>query len=100
MMTKRSNHMPTLTRIEIGSNAAGLERRRRSHNNCGTHMLQTTIVQNAQAYGPAARLTKVKRSTSWPPYHADIHSLAYEKATIEPVNSVTLAIRSRCAIVM
>src|SRR5262245_52635452 len=100
MMTNRSNHIPTLIRIEIGSSAVGLQRMRRTHRSCGTHTLHSTIVQNAHEYGPVARLTKTKRSSAWPPYQADMNSFAYENATSEPVNSVTLAIRSRCCGVM
>ena len=49
MMTKRSNHMPTLTRMEITNSAAGLVRTSRRQRSCGTTTLQVTIVQKAQA---------------------------------------------------
>src|ERR1044071_1548240 len=95
MMTKRSNHMPMLMKIEITSSAAGDERTRRDHSTCGTATLQTTIVQNAHAYGPKARLMNTNCSSGLPPYQAVNHSVAYEKATSDPVSSVIFAIRSR-----
>ena len=45
MMTKRSNHIPTLTRSEMPKSAGTEARTRRDQRVCGTRRLQVTIVQ-------------------------------------------------------
>ncbi len=45
MITKRSNHMPTLTRIEITNSTGRLRRARANHSTCGARTLQVSIVQ-------------------------------------------------------
>jgi hypothetical protein len=45
MMTKRSNHMPMLTKIESTNSQASDVRTRLNQNSCGLSTLQLTIVQ-------------------------------------------------------
>ena len=45
MITKRSNHMPMLTKIETTKSASRLCRTFLNQNSCGTSTLQLTIVQ-------------------------------------------------------
>ena len=45
MMTKRSNHMPTLTSIEMTNTTGSVRRTLRNQNNCGTPTLQATMIQ-------------------------------------------------------
>jgi len=51
MITKRSNHMPTLTTKPMANVHQGLVRNLGSQCNCGSSTLQLIIVQYAQAYG-------------------------------------------------
>src|ERR1700733_10455257 len=50
MMTKRSNHMPMLMRIDTTNITGMLVRKRLNQNTCGERTLQEIIVQYAQAY--------------------------------------------------
>ncbi len=50
-MTNRSNHMPTLTRMDRTKTSSMLVRIFLNQKNCGTITLQVTIVQNAHQYG-------------------------------------------------
>ena len=45
MMTKRSNHMPMLTKIDSTNNAARDERTFLNQKSCGRITLQVTMVQ-------------------------------------------------------
>ena len=45
MITKRSNHMPMLTKIESTKSQASDERTFLNQKSCGTSTLQVTIVQ-------------------------------------------------------
>ena len=49
MITKRSNHMPTFTRMERMNSAGMLRLTRRIHNSCGASALQPAIVQKHHA---------------------------------------------------
>src|SRR4029077_12497840 len=77
MMTKRSNHIPTLTQAATPKMTQGLLRARRDQNTWGAATLQDTIVQYAQAYGPNARLMKTNPSAGFPLYHEMKNSIAY-----------------------
>mgnify|MGYP006201758433 CR=1 FL=1 len=45
MMTKRSNHMPMLTKIEMTNSTVGFRRRLRNQKNCGLITLHDTMIQ-------------------------------------------------------
>src|SRR6266704_638430 len=64
MITKRSNHIPTFTKIEITNSARMLVRTFLRHNSHGRSPLQMFIVQLAHQTGPKARYQKAARS--WP----------------------------------
>src|SRR3972149_10481774 len=100
MMTKRSNHIPTLMRIETPTSIHGVVRARLNQSAWGTTTLHKSMVQNAHAYGPRARLTRVNFSWGLPEYHAMKNSMPYEYATIRPVASVILAMFSRWRVVI
>src|SRR5260370_38486301 len=70
MITKRSNHIPTFTKIEITNSAVILVRTFLRHNNSGRNALQMNIVQLAHHDGPHARDPKAPRSAPWPPNRA------------------------------
>ncbi len=50
-MTNRSNHMPTLTRMDRMKTINMLVRIFLNQKNCGTITLQVTMVQKAHQYG-------------------------------------------------
>src|SRR5262245_18609782 len=77
MMTKRSNHMPTFTRMDIVNRIHGVLRAFLNQKICGVITLHVNMIQNAQAYGPKARLRNTKRSTSSPLYQAVKNSVVY-----------------------
>ncbi len=58
MMTKRSNHMPTLTRSDTVKSTGTLVRAAFHQKSCGARTLQTTIASKHHAYGPVARPMK------------------------------------------
>src|SRR6267378_3591126 len=59
MITNRSSHMPTFTRIDTTNSAATFCLMRRAHSNCGAITLHATMVQKHHAYGPVARFRNV-----------------------------------------
>src|SRR2546427_12293542 len=81
MITKRSNHIPMFTKIEITNSARMLVRTALNHRSCGRNALQMIIVQLAHQNGPKARYQKAARSFALPPNHAVKYSTqyAYEK---------------------
>src|SRR5258706_15176224 len=95
MITKRSNHIPTLTAAATPKMTQGLLRARRDQNTWGVATLQNTIVQYAQAYGPNARLMNTNPSAGFPLYHEMKNSIAYAYPTIMPVASRILHMFSR-----
>ena len=58
MMTKRSNHIPTLTSTETPTSIHGVVRTFLNQNTCGAATLQVIMIQYAHAYGPIARFAK------------------------------------------
>src|SRR5215468_3112578 len=68
MMTKRSNHMPTFTSIEVPKISQGFVRAFFHQKICGLSTLQVTMIQYAQPYGPKARFRNTNNSTSLPLY--------------------------------
>src|SRR3989454_10131397 len=70
MITKRSNHIPMFTKIEITKRAWMLVRIFLRHNSSGRNALQMIIVQLAHQKGPNARYQNAARSAAWPPNHA------------------------------
>ena len=70
MITKRSNHIPMLTKIEMMKRASGLRRILRNQKNCGEITLQETMIQYAQLIGPRARLINTNCSKGLPLYAA------------------------------
>ena len=77
MMTKRSNHIPMLIRIETTNITGMLVRNFLNQKTCGLRTLQEIIVQYAQAYGPPARFLNTNHSYSFAPYQAMKNSMAY-----------------------
>src|SRR5437016_6216982 len=61
MITKRSNHIPTFTKIEITNSARMLVRTFLRHNSHGTSPLQMFMVQLAHQNGPNARYQNAAR---------------------------------------
>ena len=66
MMTKRSNHIPTLIRMDATNITGILFRNRLNQKICGTITLHVNMVHTAQKYGPVARLRNTKRSYGLP----------------------------------
>src|SRR5204862_7951365 len=62
MITNRSNHIPTLTKIETTNNPRMLVRTFFDHNSHGRRPLQMFIVQLAHQKGPNARYQNASRS--------------------------------------
>src|SRR2546428_3265216 len=91
MITKRSNHIPMFTKIEITNSARMLVRIVLNHRSCGRNALQMIIVQLAHQNGPKARYQKAARSFGLPPNHAVKYSTQYAYATIIPVNRHSFA---------
>src|SRR2546430_343702 len=70
MITNRSNHIPTFTKIEMTNSARMLVRMFLRHRSNGRNALQMIIVQLAHQNGPNARYQNAARSAAWPPNHA------------------------------
>src|SRR5204862_5315084 len=70
MITNRSNHIPTFTKIEMTNSARMLVRMFLRHRSRGRNALQMIIVQLAHQNGPNARYQNAARSAAWPPNHA------------------------------
>src|SRR6266567_251552 len=70
MITNRSNHIPTFTKIEMTNSARMLVRMFLRHRSSGRNALQMIIVQLAHQNGPNARYQNAARSAAWPPNHA------------------------------
>src|SRR2546430_869166 len=66
MITKRSNHIPTFTKIEITKGARMLVRTFLRHNSHGRSPLQMFMVQLAHQNGPNARYQDTARSWALP----------------------------------
>src|SRR5213594_3871078 len=66
MITKRSNHIPMFTKIEITNRARMLVRMFLRHSSRGRNALQMIIVQLAHQKGPKARYQKAARSWALP----------------------------------
>ncbi len=94
MITKRSNHIPMLTKMEMKNVANKLVRSLCDQNNCGVITLQVIILQYAHQYGPVARLMNAYCSYSTPEYQAMKNSVRYATPTIDPVSRMILFIIS------
>src|SRR2546422_4646926 len=70
MITKRSNHIPMFTKIEMTNSARMLVRMFLRHRSRGKNALPMIIVQLAHQKGPNARYQNAARSAAWPPNHA------------------------------
>ena len=75
MITKRSNHMPTLTTIESTNMIGMLVRSFLNQKSCGVMTLQLTMIKYAHQYWPKARLMKANFSYIAPEYHAMKNSI-------------------------
>src|SRR2546428_10437038 len=78
MMTKRSNHMPMFTKIEITNSATMLVRTLLTHNSQGRIPLQMFMVQLAHQNGPNARYQNAARSCGLPLNQATKFSVTYQ----------------------
>src|ERR1019366_464449 len=76
MMTKRSNHMPMLIMMETTNMTAMFVRIFLNQKSCGMKTLQVISGPYAQAEGPNARFTNVKRSYGLPEYQEMKNSIA------------------------
>ena len=76
MMTKRSNHMPMLTKIDTMKRTTMLVRAFLNQKTCGESTLHVIIVQYAHQYGPKARLMNVNCSYGFWLYQAMKNSIA------------------------
>src|SRR2546425_8511904 len=70
MITKRSNHIPMFTKIEMTNSARMLVRMFLRHRSSGRNALQMIIVQLAHQEGPNARYQNAARSAACPPNQA------------------------------
>src|SRR2546430_11812236 len=70
MITKRSNHIPTFTKMDTTNNATTLVRTFLDQSSHGNSPLQMFIVQLAHQNGPNARYQKAARSCGLPPNQA------------------------------
>src|SRR3989442_7414573 len=77
MITKRSNHIPTFTKIEITNSARMLVRTFLTQRSSGRNALQMIIVQLAHQNGPKARYQKAARSLGLPLNQAMKYSTQY-----------------------
>ncbi len=78
-MTKRSVHIPMLTKMETIQRRTGLVRTRRNHSAWRMTTLQSWFSQNTPELGPNGRPTKNwYRSNGEPEYHATKSSMMYE----------------------
>src|SRR6266705_1092972 len=77
MITKRSNHIPMFTKIEMTNSARMLVRMFLRHRSRGSRPLQMFMVQLAHQNGPNARYQKAARSAACPPNHAVKFSVEY-----------------------
>src|SRR5580693_3890075 len=78
MMTKRSNHIPMLMRIETTNITGMLVRKRLNQYSWGTTQFGMTIQSHAHQYGPVGRLwRKWAISYSLPEYQAMKNSIEY-----------------------
>src|SRR5438034_4035948 len=91
MITKRSNHIPTFTKIEIPNSARMLVRTFLRHNSHGRSPLQMFMVQLAHQNGPNARYQNAARSWALPLNQATKFSVQYDMLTIRPVKRHSFA---------
>src|SRR5439155_930197 len=77
MITKRSNHIPTLTKMEMTNSPVMLVRIFLNHSSCGRNALQIIIVHVAHQNGPKARYQNAARSWALPPNQATKYSHRY-----------------------
>jgi hypothetical protein len=97
MMTKRSNHMPTLIRRQAMKTTMTLRRIFWIQKICGTSTLHDTIAKYDHQNGPNARLANANFSNRLPEYQAMNSSVPYARPTIMPVPSMILHIASTWA---
>ena len=76
MMTKRSNHIPILMKIEMTKSEVRLVRTLRNHRSWDTNALQMIMDQPAHHIGPKARRQKVVCSNVLLLYQATKYSIA------------------------
>src|SRR5437867_4081536 len=91
MITKRSNHIPMFTKIEMTNRPVMLVWTffdQRSH---GSSPLQMFIVQLAHQNGPNARYQNAARSCALPLNQATKFSVQYDMLTIRPVKRQSFA---------
>src|SRR5712692_7468246 len=100
MITKRSNHIPMLTKIEMTKRPVILVRIFLNHSSQGNRPLQIFIVQLAHQNEPNARNQKPARSSALPLNQATKFSVQYEKLTISPVKRQSFARFSKWCTVM
>src|SRR5690348_11366019 len=91
MITKRSNHIPTFTKIDTTNSATTLVRTFLDHSSHGRSPLQMFIVQLAHQNGPNARYQNAARSWALPPNQATKFSVKYDMLTIKPVKRQSFA---------
>src|SRR5256886_7901890 len=91
MITKRSNHIPTFTKIEITNSARMLVRTFLRHNSHGRSPVQMFMVQLAHQNGPNARYQNAARSWALPLNQATKFSVQYDMLTIMPVSKHSFA---------
>src|SRR5436309_7836820 len=77
MITKRSNHIPTLTKMDMTNSAVMSVRIFLTHSSCGRNALQMIIVHVAHQHGPKARYQNAARPRAVPPNQATKYSHSY-----------------------
>src|SRR5690242_55936 len=99
MITKRSNHIPMFTKMEITNSAVRLVRTFLNQRIQGRNQLHTFMVHPAHQKGPKARYQNACRSGVGPPYQAMKYSVKYARPTIMPVRRQSFARFSKCRMV-
>src|SRR2546430_7726570 len=91
MITKRSNHIPTFTKMDTTNNATTLVRTFLDQSSHGRSPLQMFMVQLAHQNGPNARYQNAARSWALPLNQATKFSVQYDMLTIRPVKRHSFA---------
>src|SRR5213595_2962745 len=91
MITKRSNHIPMFTKIEMTNRPVMLVWTFFDQSSHGSSPLQMFIVQLAHQNGPNARYQKAARSWALPLNQATKFSVQYDMLTIRPVKRHSFA---------
>src|SRR5690606_13060200 len=94
-ITKRSNHIPMLMKIERMNSHIGFRRRFCEKSESGRIMLHVSNVHSAHHHWPNVRFQKYSCSAGTPEYQAMKNSMRYALPTTREVSRTTFAVASR-----